>query len=74
MADKPLRRPPAYQVYASDELAKESYYGLSAGEQGVLDSMQRACWVEDTVPKDARLLARVIRLEEDDLCQFLTLR
>jgi hypothetical protein len=72
MADKALRRPPAYQVYAADDLAREWYYGLSAGERGVLDSMHRACWVEDTVPKDPQLLARVVRLEHKDLCQCLT--
>jgi len=72
MADKLLRRPPAYQVYAADDLAKEAYYGLSAGERGVLDSMQRGCWVEDTVPKNPVLLARVVRLDHSDLSQFLT--
>lgn len=64
MADKILRRPPAYQVYASDDLANEAYFGLTAGERGVLDSMQRACWVNDTVPSDRRLLAFVLHLTE----------
>jgi hypothetical protein len=72
MADKIARRPPSYAVYASDDLASTRYYPLSAGERGVLDSMQRACWVDDAVPSDPRLLALVLRLQETDLRPFLT--
>lgn len=72
MADKILRRPPAYQVYAADDLAASRYYPLSAGERGVLDSMLRACWVDDTVPSNPRLLALVLRLQESDLGPFLS--
>ena len=72
MADHLKRRPPAYQVYAADDLASSKWYGLSAGERGLLETMQRACWIDDTVPNDLRLLARVLRLGEGDVLPFLT--
>jgi hypothetical protein len=34
--------------------------------------MQRVCWVEDTVPSDPRLLARVLRLDEAEVQQYFT--
>ena len=72
MSVEQRRRPPAYQVYAADDLASSRFYALSAGERGVLDSMLRACWVDDAVPSDPRLLALVLRLQEIDLLPFLT--
>ena len=72
MTDKQKRRPPAYQVYAADDLANSSYFMLSAGERGLLDSMHRACWVEDAVPADPSCLARVVRLPEAEVKQYLT--
>lgn len=74
MSDERKRRPPAYQVYAADDLAGSRYYPLSAGERGVLDSMLRACWVDDTVPSDPGHLALALRLQETDLRGFLTPR
>jgi hypothetical protein len=66
------RPPPAYLVYASDDLAKSSYYGLSVSERGLLDSMQRVAWVEEEIPKDAGLLARVVRLPEQEVRESLS--
>jgi uncharacterized protein YdaU (DUF1376 family) len=71
-SDKLMRPPPAYQVYASDDLAKTDYYGLSAGERGVLDSMQRVYWVEGRLPTDTRLLALVLRLDENEVHKHFT--
>jgi hypothetical protein len=72
MSDARKRRPPAYQVYAADDLASSSYFPLSVSERGLLDSMQRACWVDDAVPCDPQLLARVLRLPEGDVRPHLT--
>ncbi len=39
-----MRAPPAFQVYASDDLANADYYLLSLAERGLLDAMRRAAW------------------------------
>ena len=59
-------------MYASDDLARISYFGLSVAERGLLDSMARAYWVSGSVPKDPRLLALVVRLPEADVKVSLT--
>ena len=72
MVDKRKRRPPAYLVYAADDIASSMYYPLLAGERGVFDSMLRSCWVDGAVPRDPRRLALVLRLQENEVRQFLT--
>lgn len=69
-----LRAPPAFQVYASDDLAAESWYGMSAAERGMLDSIRRACWVSDdgSVPADPSRLAVVVRLTEAETVRTMT--
>ncbi len=69
---KQLRPPPAYNVYASDDLASSRYYGLSVGERGLLDSMNRAWWVERHLPRNPILLARVVRLDTTEVEKYLT--
>jgi uncharacterized protein YdaU (DUF1376 family) len=59
-------------VYASDDLSTSRYFGLSAGERGLLDSMARSYWVERSLPCDPRLLARVVRLDHAEVAAFLT--
>lgn len=70
------RNPPAFQVYAADDLARESYFGLSLSERGLLDAMRRACWVSEdgTVPAAPAALAIVVRSSEDDVRRALTPR
>jgi hypothetical protein len=67
-----MRPPPAYQVYAADDLARSEYYGLSSGERGLLDSMQRAYWAEGSLLRDPKLLARALRLDETEVREYLT--
>lgn len=57
-----LRRPPAFQLYASDLLADRRFLLMTAAERGLLLSMRAACWVGDEVPRDPGLLARIVGL------------
>src|SRR5579862_613872 len=76
MSARALRAPPAYQTYASDDLASERYFGLSFAERGLLDAMRRACWVsrDGTVPATAAALAVFVRASEADVRHALTSR
>jgi hypothetical protein len=71
-AAKTLRAAPAYATYASDDLARVSWYGLSAGERGLLESMARAYWVDGYLPSEPRLIALACRLETTDVQPLLT--
>ena len=74
MANKALRAPPSYMTYAADDLARTAWYGLTAGERGLLESMARVYWIEGVLPCDARLLALACRLPADDVERTLTAR
>lgn len=69
-----LRAPPAFQVYASDELAREQYFGLSLAERGLLDAMRRACWVSSdvSVPASPAELAVVVRRPQAEVQHALS--
>jgi hypothetical protein len=73
-APKALRAAPAYQVYASDDLAGERFFALCLAERGLLDSMRRGCWVSDdsTVPADPVALSVVVRRPEAEVSRNLT--
>lgn len=68
------RRAPAFQVYASDDLASEDYFRLTLAERGLADAMRRACWVsiDGTIPRDAEGIALLIRRPEDEVRAALT--
>lgn len=67
-----VRRPPAFQLYASDTLADRRFLLMGAHERGLLLSMRMACWVSDEVPSDPARLARVIGLPADEVAAALT--
>lgn len=69
-----MRAPPAFQVYASDDLASADYYLLSLAERGLLDAMRRACWVdrEGAIPRDPEQLAIAIRRPTAEVRAALT--
>src|SRR5690349_5834169 len=68
------RAAPAFQVYASDDLASERYYALSLAERGLLDAMRRACWVSanGSIPCSPSALAIVVRCPEAEVRSALT--
>ena len=63
------RPPPAFQVYASDDLASERYYSLSLAQRGLLDAIRRGCWVspDGSVPSEPEQLSIVIRRPESEV-------
>jgi hypothetical protein len=67
-----MNRPPAYQCYASDLLASEWYFTMSAEARGVYHSICLGCWVNDTVPRDPSTLAALVRLPESAVAAVLT--
>jgi hypothetical protein len=67
-----LRAPPWYATFAADDLARSDWFGLSASERGLLDSMQRAFWIEHQLPRQPMLLARVVRLDVAEVERNLT--
>jgi hypothetical protein len=62
---------PWFKAFASD-LASRSFYGLNAAERGLLDSMTKAYWIDGSLPKCWTLLARVVRLDEQEVRGALT--
>ena len=64
---KALRRPPAYQTYASDDLASSKYYMLTLAERGLMESMRRVYWIEDGIPADAEVLASAVRRPAEEV-------
>lgn len=64
LADRSKRKPPAYQTYASDDLASADYYQLTLAERGLLDAMKRVCWVDGSVLAAPSDLALAIRRPE----------
>src|SRR5262245_7419780 len=67
-----FRRPPAFQVYAADDLAARSYYALSLIERGLVDAMRRVIWCDDSIPADPGSIALAIRRPEDEVRAALT--
>lgn len=54
--------PPAWQCYASDDMADERYKLASLGEIGLLTAMRNYAWVNGSVPRDKGTLARLLSL------------
>ena len=62
-----LKRPrPAYLTFAADWIADETYAAASASERGLLFSLLNRCWISKSVPADARLMAKLLQLSEDE--------
>lgn len=60
-----IRRPPAYQEYASDVLANETFSDMTLAERGLWLTMRLQCWVNDSVPADPEGVARVLHLDHE---------
>jgi hypothetical protein len=58
------RPPPAFQLYASDLLADENFRLASLAQRGLLLTMLCECWVNRAVPKDPKVLAKLLGLDE----------
>ncbi len=69
-----LRNPPAFQEYAADILASRLFRAMSLQERGLLMTMRFECWVNKSVPADARDLAKTLGLPEVEVLNALTSR
>lgn len=66
------RRPPAFQEYGADLMAREEIKLMPLAERGLLATMRWYAWTNDTLPSDPALLARLLGLSEDEVRQNLT--
>ena len=55
-----MRKAPAYQEYASDMIASESFKLMSFPERGLLYTLRLHCWVDGSIPRDLGKLSRII--------------
>ena len=62
-----MRQPPAFQCYASDELASEAFRVATLEERGLYETMKKQCWVSDTIPKAIPELAKVLGIDARDV-------
>lgn len=67
-----IRRPPAFQFYPSNVMSSIQYRTMSLAERGLMMSIQNECWVNNSVPSDVKLLARILSYTEDDIRSSLT--
>lgn len=65
------RRPPAYQEYASDMLARFEYRTLTLSQRGLLYSMRLECWVNKFLPDSPDVLARILGFEPAEIAAEL---
>lgn len=61
MSGRAMRKAPAFQVYAADDLAARSYYALPLDQRGLVDAMLRVAWVDGAVPRSADSIALAVR-------------
>lgn len=67
-----IRRPPAFQFYPSNVMSSIQYRTMSLAERGLMMSMQNECWVNDCVPSDIKLLAKILGYSENEIKECLT--
>jgi hypothetical protein len=66
------RRPPAFQEYGATLLNLESIKLMSLAERGLLATLRWYLWLNDTIPDEPALMARLLGLEEHDVRKNLT--
>ncbi len=67
-----IRRPPAFQFYPSNVMSSIQYRTMSLAERGLMMSIQNECWVNNSVPSDVKLLAKILSYSEDEVRNNLT--
>lgn len=64
---KSIRKPPAYQEYASDVLANAAYRMMSLSERGLWDTLRKEFWVNGPLPADLSELSKLLRFSSTEL-------
>jgi hypothetical protein len=72
IAHEQKRRPPAFQEYGATLLNLESVKLMSLAERGLLATLRWYLWLNDTIPEDPALMAKLLGLEEHDVRKNLT--
>ncbi len=67
-----IRRPPAFQFYPSNVMSTIQYRAMTLAERGLMMSIQSECWVNDFVPSDNKLLAKILGYSEKEIEECLT--
>lgn len=65
------RPPPAYQEYAASMLSNNNFRMMGLDARGLLYTLRLEYWVENPLPSDPVILAKILRLDPDSLCQAL---
>lgn len=65
------RRPPAYQEYPAEILAKIPFRTMSLQDRGLFCTMRFECWVNSQLPKKPDVLAKVLGLPVDQVSASL---
>src|SRR5687767_7554018 len=73
--DEPsIRRPPGFMEYGSDLLGLERVKLMDLAERGLLATMRWYIWSNDTLPADAKVMARLLGLQLAEVEGALTER
>jgi len=67
-----LRHPPAFQLYASDELAAQDFRLMSLAQRGLYMTMKMECWASGSVPADPDALAKLLGLDREAVEESLS--
>jgi hypothetical protein len=65
------REPPAYQEYAAAMMAKLEYRTMTLQDRGLLDTMRRECWVNNSLPADQSKLAKMLGFDVAEIAASL---
>ena len=66
------RKPPAFQEYPAEMLAKREFKLMGLSEKGLLYLMRLECWVNKSIPSQPSLLAKYLGFSESEVSSALT--
>lgn len=67
-----IRSAPAYQIYPSNIMSNINFRTMSLEERGLWITLQFECWVNETVPSNPSILAKMILCREGNLSHLIT--
>lgn len=65
------RKPPAFQEYAAEMMARVDYRSLSLAERGLLYTMRLECWVNRLLPSDPVVLGKILGFDASQIAAIL---
>jgi hypothetical protein len=67
-----MKTAPYFAFYASDTMADKRYRSMRLDERGLLLSMMCECWVNHSLPDDAKTLGKWLGFTKDEVLLALT--